>query len=414
MLRDKVLIIGDGGREFSLVKSCLASPHVREVLAAPGRNSWESCFRGRKFRTIPFGERIVNFAQDEKVALTIVGPENPLMNGVADIFEERGLTIFGPKKRGAKLEGSKKYGKWVARKYGVPVARCDSFSDFQPAMAFALTLGFPVVVKADLPKAGKGVSICYSEKELEIALQEKLQKGEEVVIENYLGGENDEMSVHFLFNGQNTLLFPLMKDHKFLKGKMTGGMAAICPIPEITKPTAEEVDKEIVQKTVRGLKGEEIDFRGLVYPGLINLRLSEYNVRFGDPEAQAVLAHCQSDIYPVLMACAKGERMPAIQWHNGYSVNIVIASKNYPDSYSRGDVIRGLERVKILDGVEIVHAGTWHEGRKYYTDGGRILGVVAWGETLFKALARAYAAIREIRFDGMQYREWDSLTYRGY
>ncbi|NPB05641.1 MAG: phosphoribosylamine--glycine ligase [Aquificae bacterium] len=412
----KVLVVGKGGREHALAWKLAQSPLVKQVFVAPGNAGTEKV--GKNVPISPTDvENLVRFAEEEKVDLTVVGPEDPLARGIVDAFRKRGLRIFGPTKRAAMLEASKVFAKNFMAKYGIPTARYGTFEDPEEAKAFAKSLGPKVVVKADGLAAGKGAFVCQSPEEALRVIDDLMVKGvlgeagRRVVVEEYLEGE--EASYMVMVDGTKFVPLPTSQDHKRLlegdRGPNTGGMGAYSPTPVIDEETERRIKEEIIEPTLRGLAEEGIPYSGFLYAGLMltkeGPKVLEFNVRLGDPEAQPILTRVESDLFEHLMDVLEGgiDRV-RLKVSPRWALGVVIASKGYPHKPETGKVIEGLEEAERLPDVVVFHAGTKREGDKVVTAGGRVLTVVGLGDTLREAKERAYEGVSKIRFEGMYYR----------
>jgi phosphoribosylamine--glycine ligase len=412
----KVLIIGSGGREHALVWKIRQSPRVEKVYCAPGNGGI-----GEMAQLMPIGPeeigRLADFAAGEKVDLTVVGPELPLTLGIADLFQKRGLRIFGPNREAARLEGSKAFAKELLKENHIPTAFFATFSDAASAKRYLGEQRYPRVVKADGLAAGKGVIICADRKEAESAVDDILvrklfgQAGENVVIEEFLEGE--EASFMALTDGEHILSLASSQDHKRVfdddRGPNTGGMGAYSPAPVVTPEIDRRILDEILHPLLKGLKKRNIHYSGVIYVGLMiteqGPKVLEFNARFGDPECQPVLMRLESDLVPLLEATVEGrlDRVEA-KWRNDASVCVVLCAHGYPGSYEKGREISGLERLRGWQRGFVFHSGTMKEGSRWLTAGGRVLGVTALGGTIEEATQEAYKAVGEIRWDGVHYR----------
>ena len=419
-----VLVIGSGGREHALVWKLTQSQHVGRISCLPGNAgiSEERCTRtGEPVECVPISSEdlpaLVAFAKERRPGLTVVGPDNSLAMGVVDRFQEAGLRIFGPNQRAAKIESSKAYSQTFMEKYGVPTAAAATFADPTDAKAFAMTLDGRCAVKADGLALGKGVTICGNLEEATAAIESLLlQKkfgsaSERIVIQELL--EGPEISLHALCDGTTVRMFPTSQDHKSAfdagRGPNTGGMGAICPTPYLTESELKDVEGQVIDPWKVGCASEGIDFRGLLYPGVIltkaGPKVFEFNARFGDPEAQVYLPILENDLLEVLEACVDGclDQVP-LTWASAYVVCVVMASKGYPGPYEKGRTIKGLSIADSLQDTKVFHASTVKAGGETRTNGGRVLGVTAWRDTLEEAKAAAYAAVDSIYFEGAFYR----------
>jgi phosphoribosylamine--glycine ligase len=413
----KVLVIGGGGREHALAWKCAQSPRVSEVLVAPGN---AGTAREPRVRNVPIDagqlEALADLAAREGVALTIVGPEVPLVAGIVDVFETRGLPCFGPRKAAAQLEGSKAFTKEFLQRHGIPTAAYRKFTRASFDGAWLAAQRAPIVVKASGLAAGKGVVIAQSGPEAVAAAEAMLAgrfgaAGEQIVVEEFLQGE--EASFIVMCDGQHVLPMASSQDHKRLgdgdAGPNTGGMGAYSPAPVVTAAVHARIMREVIEPTVRGLASDGMPFTGFLYAGLMidatgAPRVIEYNVRFGDPETQPVLARLKSDL-TVLCEAALAGRLDAVtaEWDPRAALGVVIAAQGYPDEPRKGDVIEGLERTGALPG-KLFHAGTAMRGDKVVTAGGRVFCAVGLGATVRAAQREAYALVDAVRFDGAQAR----------
>lgn len=412
----KVLVIGGGGREHALAWKVRQSPRVDKVYCAPGNAGTAKVATNVDISPDDIAG-LVRFAQAEKIELTVVGPELPLTLGIVDEFARHRLPIFGPTRSGARLEGSKVFTKELLRKYGIPTGFFGSFSDADDALRYIAEVGPPIVVKADGLASGKGVFICQTHKEAEQAVDEIMctrifgDAGENVVIEEFLEGE--EVSFIALTDGKTVRPLASSQDHKRAldgdRGPNTGGMGAYSPAPVVTDALHDRLMKEIMEPTVDALRLEGIDFRGVLYAGVMvtkyGPKVLEYNVRFGDPECQPLMLRLRSDLVDLMEACV--ERRLAeqpIEWDGRAAACVVLAAGGYPGHYDKGKPISGLERLDAWrDGV-VFHAGTALENGEVVTSGGRVLGVTALGHTIRDAIDEAYRGVAGIHWDGMQYR----------
>ena len=406
----KILVIGQGGREHTLVWKLAQSQLVEKIYCAPGNAGIAHIAE-----IIPMPERftdLANWAESQNIGLTIVGPENPLAEGIVDIFQERGLKAFGPNKRAARLEASKHFAKQLMEKNGIPTAVYRTFTDIEKAMAYVEDYNAPVFVKADGLAAGKGVIPGRTFKEALQAVTTILvdrafgDAGNSVVIEEELIGE--EASFTVLTDGSYCLPFVSSQDHKMSHdgdtGKNTGGMGAYSPAPIITPELHNYVMQHVVYPTINGMAALGSPFKGVLYVGLMitetGPKVLEFNCRFGDPEAQVLLPRLKSDLVPLLIACIDGtlEQHADVQWHDAAAACVVMASGGYPDPYETGKVITGLEDAGTIEGVTVFHAGTKQEGENIVTAGGRVLGVTAVADGLNDAIQQAYQGVSAIHF----------------
>ena len=420
----KVLVIGSGGREHALVWKLAQSPHITQMWCAPGnagiagerlvKNGSPVECAGFAADDLP---GLVAFAQQQGVALTVVGPDNPLALGVVDLFQRNRLRIWGPNQKAAQFESSKAFSQDFMERHGIPTARAGTFSDAAAARKFAASIGGRCAVKADGLALGKGVLICQDLREADKAIDEILVDkafgvaGAKIVIQEFLEGM--EISLHTLCDGTTAKLFPTAQDHKrALDGDMglnTGGMGTYSPAPFLTDAELADVGTQILQPWLRGCAADGIDFRGLLYPGVMLTRngpkVIEFNARFGDPEAQVYLTRLENDLLELLDASVDGTLSKMeLRWSPLSSVCVVMASGGYPGNYAKNKFITGLEQAEALPNTKVFHAGTARAGDDIVTSGGRVLGVTAWADGLAKAREAAYAAVKEIKFEGAQFR----------
>ena len=407
----KILVIGQGGREHTLVWKLAQSQRVEKIYCTPGNAGIAQISE-----VIPMPDQfteLADWAESQNIGLTIVGPENPLAEGIVDIFQERGLKAFGPNKRAARLEASKDFAKQLMQKNGIPTAAHRTFTDIEKAMAYIEDRNAPVFVKADGLAAGKGVIPGRTFKEALQAVTTILvdrafgDAGNSVVIEEELIGE--EASFTVLTDGAYCLPFVSSQDHKMSHdgdtGKNTGGMGAYSPAPVITPELHDYVMNHVVYPTVNGMAAIGSPFKGVLYVGLMitdaGPKVLEFNCRFGDPEAQVLLPRLKSDLLPLLIACIDGtlEQHADVQWHDAAAACVVMASGGYPDPYETGKVITGLEAADTIEGVTVFHAGTKQESENIVTAGGRVLGVTAVADGLHDAIQQAYRGVATIHFD---------------
>lgn len=412
----KVLIIGSGGREHVLAWKIASSPEVEKVYCAPGNAGMREVAQ-----CVPITAEDINlladFATEKNIDLTIVGPEGPLAGGIVDTFEMLGLKVFGPSKAAAALESSKSFAKSLMRKYNIPCAGGRSFSRPDKALRYMGTINSPFVVKADGLAAGKGVIICNTPKEGKKALSAMLSKGsfgdagKTVVIEEFLTGE--EASFIAFTDGINVLPLPSSQDHKTIydddKGPNTGGMGAYSPAPVVDSVMHKKIMDHVMLPVVRAMAAEGRPYKGVLYAGLMidgdRVSVVEFNCRFGDPEAQPLLFRTKSDIVPVMLACIEGGlNQYSLDIDKRPAVCIVMASKGYPGSYKKGLSIKGLDRVARMKDIYAFHSGTTEKNGKIVTNGGRVLGVTAMGDSINSAISRAYKAVEKISWTGEYHR----------
>ena len=409
----KILVVGGGGREHTIVWKLSQSPKVTEIHCAPGNGGIAELAKCVPLKATDI-EGIVDYAQREAFDLVVVAPDDPLYMGLVDALRSQDIRAFGPTAVGARLEGSKVYAKHLMKKHGIPTAQYEVFDDFGAALEYVNTCALPVVVKADGLALGKGVIICNTADAAKTAMDDIMNKrifgdaGNHVVIEEFMQGP--EVSVLAFCDGKTILPMASAQDHKRVfdndQGPNTGGMGTFSPSPKYTGDVQKIVEETIIRRTVDALRAENVDFKGVLYFGLMltqdGPKLLEYNARFGDPEAQVVLPRMKNDLLDVMDAVIDG-RLDEItlEWDERSAVCVVLASEGYPGSYPKGLPISGLADVK--DAV-VFHAGTALEDNEYVTAGGRVLGVTALGLHIAEARTIAYGEVAKIRFDGMQYR----------
>jgi len=414
-----VLVIGGGGREHAIAWKLASSPRAARVFVAPG-NAGTAREPGVTNVAITAIPGLVAFARENDVGLTIVGPEAPLAAGVVDAFRAAGLAIVGPTRAAAQLEASKDYAKAFMARHGIPTAAYRTFTDAGEAKAYVAARGAPIVVKADGLAAGKGVVVATSVAEATAAIDAMLvghsmgEAGARVVVEDFLAGE--EASFIVLVDGRNVLPLASSQDHKRLAdgdtGPNTGGMGAYSPAPVVTPALHARIMREVIMPTVEGMAADGIPYTGFLYAGVMidatgTPRVLEFNCRLGDPETQPIMARLKSDLVDLAEHAARGtlDRVEA-EWDRRAALGVVLAAAGYPESPRRGDAIAGLDRIDEArhPGVAVFHAGTALEGGQVVTSGGRVLCVTALGDSVKLAQRAAYAAIAEIRFDGMRFR----------
>jgi len=403
-----ILVIGGGGREHALAWKLARSGHASTVYVAPGTagTATEPGIKNVDNGAEDIGS-LADFARQQDIGLTIVGPEAPLVGGIVDTFEANGLRCFGPSAGAAQLEGSKAFTKDFMERHRIPTAAYAAFTETEPALAYIREQGAPIVVKADGLAAGKGVTVATSQAEAEAAIDAMMVEkrfgaaGDSLVIEKFLDGE--EASFFALVDGETALPLASAQDHKRVgegeTGPNTGGMGAHSPAPVMTPGMEARVMDEIIEPTVRAMKAEGQPYKGVLYAGLMitedGPQLIEFNVRFGDPENQVLMPRLKSDLLPALMASADGVLANLdLRWHDEAAMTVVMAANGYPGSYEKGSEIRGLEAAAALPGVVVFHAGTkaGADGT-VFADGGRVLDVTATAPTIAEARARAYAAV---------------------
>jgi len=418
----RVFVIGSGAREHALVWKLASSPRITHIYAAPGNPGM-----------VPYAERVLfsvsqisdmaDFAERNQIDLTIVGPEVPLVDGIANIFRQRGLRIFGPSKAGAALEGSKAFTKELLTEAGIPTAQHRTFTNYAQASSYLEQHGTPVVVKADGNAAGKGAIVALDMATAQDALKQMMvdhifgTAGDMVVIEDYLQG--NEIGATAICNGTDFLPLALSQDHKRVldndQGLNTGGMGVFTPLPFVNQPQETQIYQQITSATLQALRAKGIDFSGVLYSNIMltdrGPMVLEHNTRFGDPETQAFVMLLREDLLSVL-EYAEGRKVQTDElWKPGYAISVTLASGGYPGEYRSGLPITGIEDANRLEGVQVFHAGTALKDGQLVTAGGRVLSVAAYGETLQNAVRRAYEAIKYISFEGMHYRT--DIAHRG-
>lgn len=412
----KILVVGQGGREHTLVWKLAQSQSIEKIYCAPGNAGIAQI--AETIRMPDQFTDLASWAESENIALTVVGPEAPLAEGIVDVFNERGLKAFGPDKRAARLEASKDFAKQLMLENEIPTAEHRTFTDAEAAMAYIEDRNAPVFVKANGLAAGKGVIPGRTFKEAAQAVTTILvdrtfgDAGDSVVIEEELIGE--EASFTVLTDGTHCLPFVSSQDHKMSHdgdtGKNTGGMGAYSPAPVITPELHDYVMESVVYPTVNGMAAIGCPFKGVLYVGLMitetGPKVLEFNCRFGDPETQVLLPRLKSDLVPLLMACIDGTlaQQTDVQWTDEAAACVVMASGGYPDPYETGEAITGLESADAIEGVNVFHAGTKQDGANIVTAGGRVLGVTAVAGGLHDAIQRAYQGVSAIHFDKAHFR----------
>lgn len=413
----KVLVIGGGGREHALVWKIKQSPLVKKIYCAPGNAGMTGLAE-----CVPIGaediDQLLTFARQQKIDLTVVGPEGALSMGIVDRFEEEGLRIFGADQKAAAIESSKSFAKYIMTKYGVPTAKSETFDSFKPAEAYVKKMGAPIVVKADGLAAGKGVIVCDTEARAVAAIKAILvdrqfgEAGAQVIVEECLKGE--EASFLAFTDGKTVLPLPTSQDHKAVldgdQGPNTGGMGAYSPAPVVDKFLHDKIMNEVMLPTVRGMAAEGRPYKGVLYAGLMidrdQVKVLEFNGRFGDPEAQPLLMRVKNDIVPVMEAIIDGNLDKCqLDIDERATVCVVMASGGYPGKYKKGQPIDGLDKVQRMKDVVVFHAGTDLKDNKIVASGGRVLGVTALGQNVGQAIDKAYQAVAKISWKGVHYRK---------
>jgi phosphoribosylamine--glycine ligase len=413
----KVLVVGSGGREHALAWKLLQSKQVEQVVCVPGNGGTASLERCENLPlAVDDFEGISRYSLQNNISLVVVGPEVPLAKGITDYLQNKGLMVFGPTRAGAQIEASKAWAKALMQEAKIPTAKAAVFTEAKAAKSYVKSQGAPIVVKADGLAAGKGVTVAATVEQAQAAIDAIFQgqfgsAGEFVVIEECLTGQ--EVSVLALTDGLTIRPLLPAQDHKRIgegdTGDNTGGMGAYAPAPIATPQIMECVQKEVLEKAIAILKTKNIDYRGILYAGLMiapdgNFKVLEFNCRFGDPETQVILPLLETPLEELMIACVQQRLgdMPPIAWKGGASATVVAAAGGYPGAYEKGKVITGIEQA-LSAGTNVFHAGTKLQ-QQVVTDGGRVLNVTGIGENFAQAIASAYAGIKCIHFEGMYYR----------
>ncbi|CAH0120570.1 MULTISPECIES: phosphoribosylamine--glycine ligase [unclassified Paenibacillus] len=411
----RILVVGRGGREHAIVWSLSKSDKVKQLYCAPGNAGIAQIAECVDIAEHRF-EELAQFASDHAIDLVVVGPDDPLADGIVDYLEAKDLKVFGPRKNAALIEGSKTFMKDLLQKYGIPTAAYEKFDNYEEALAYLRKQQVPIVIKADGLAAGKGVAVAYSMEEAERALHDTMvgkvfgSAGNQVVIEEFLQGQ--EMSILSFVDGEVVRPMVAAQDHKPVydgdKGPNTGGMGTYTPLPHIPQSVIDEAVETIVKPTAKAMAAEGRPFRGVLFAGLMiapdgKPKTIEFNARFGDPETQVVLPRLRTDLADIFLAVAEGRLdQLKIEWSDEAAVCVILASGGYPASYPKGLPIDGLDEVQ--DSL-VFHAGTARDGEgRYVTNGGRVLGVVGLGKDIAEARAKAYADAERIRFEGKHQR----------
>ncbi|WP_456398018.1 phosphoribosylamine--glycine ligase [Desulfurobacterium sp.] len=413
----KVLVIGSGGREHTLTWKISKSNRVEKIFAIPGNPGIAQLAECITIEPTNI-KAVADFAEKEKIDLTVVGPEAPLVAGIVDEFESRGLKIFGPSKEAARLEGSKAFSKEMMKAFGVPTAEFQIFDNPEDAKRYIKEKGAPIVVKADGLAAGKGVVVAKTIEEAIEAIDKIMvnrvfgDAGNKVVVEECLKGE--EASYLVISDGKRYIPLVPAQDHKAVfdgdKGPNTGGMGAYSPAPVLSPALEEEVKKRVIEPMLKGMKERGTPFKGILYAGIMvtedkGIQVLEFNVRFGDPEAQVILRRMQTDLVELCEKTIEGNLPEKLEWDKRTAICVVLASKGYPGKYEKGKVITGIEEAEKIDDVVVFHAGTAIKDGKLVTNGGRVLNVTAMGKDIREAIDNVYRAVGKIHFDGMHYRK---------
>ncbi len=413
----KILVVGSGGREHALAWKLLQSSQVEQVFCVPGNGGTASLNRCQNLsKSVDDFEGISNFALQEGIDLVVIGPEVPLAQGITDYLQSQGLKVFGPNKAGAQIEASKVWAKTLMQEANIPTANSAVFNRAAPAKSYIKSHGVPIVIKADGLAAGKGVTVATTLNQAVEAVDAIFRgqfgrAGEFVVIEECLTGQ--EVSVLALTDGLTIRPLLPAQDHKRIgegdTGENTGGMGAYAPTPIATVNLMERVQKQVLNRTINALRAKKIDYRGILYAGLMinpngEFKVLEFNCRFGDPETQVILPLLETPLEELMLACVEQrlEQMPPIAWKQGACATVVAASGGYPGTYEKGKVITGIAAAQAA-GANVFHAGTTLN-QQLITDGGRVLNVTGIGENFEQALRLAYASIEQINFEGMYYR----------
>lgn len=411
-----ILVVGGGGREHALVWKFSQSHKVKKIFCAPGNAGIADLADCVPINASDI-DKLLEFAKENEIDLTVVGPEDPLAAGIVDVFEKEGLKIFGASKKAAALEASKTFAKNLMKKYNIPTARGQAFTSFYKAQSYVRKIGAPIVVKADGLAAGKGVFVCTTEKEAIKAIRQILNKkafgdaGSRVVVEECLVGE--EASFLAFTDGNTVVPLPSSQDHKAIydddKGPNTGGMGAYSPAPVVCGFLHDKIMDEIMIPTVRAMASEGRPYKGILYAGLMidrdKIKVLEFNARFGDPEAQPLLMRLKNDIVPVIEAIIDGRLDECrLEIDSRASVCVVMASGGYPGSYKKGMKITGLNSIRRMKDTVVFHAGTDKKDSTIVATGGRVLGVTALGKTIEKAISKAYKAVNKIKWDDVYFR----------
>lgn len=409
----KVLVIGRGGREHAICTKIKESKLVETIFVAPGNVGMTDVAERISIEETEV-DKLVQFALEHQVDLTVVGPEVPLLLGVVDKFEAAGLKVFGPRQKAAEIEGSKSFAKDLMKKYEIPTGQYETFSDFEQAKAYVLKVGAPIVIKADGLAAGKGVTVAMTLDEALASIEEMLvgakfgDASATVVIEEFLAGE--EFSLMSFVNGETVIPLEIAQDHKRAydgdQGPNTGGMGAYSPVPHIDEAIVQTAIETVVKPTAEAMIKEGRSFTGILYAGLIATedgpKVIEFNARLGDPETQVVLPRMKSDLAEILLAILAGET-PVIEWHEEDMLGVVVAANGYPESYEKGAVIKGLEN---MEDVSVFHAGTsLNEDGNFTVDGGRVLLVAGKSRTIKDAQDKVYKELEKMESDGVFYRK---------
>ena len=419
MTKQKILIIGAGGaREHALGWKIGQSPSAGQIFFARGNAGTTKIGVNLNLKETDI-DSLLEFAKKENVDITLVVSDDPLAMGVVDEFRKNNMRVWGPTKASAQIESSKAFSKDFMRRHDLPTAKFKSFFDYGEAKKYIANHSLPIVIKADGLAFGKGVVICQNLEEAESALQNIMVKkifgdsGNSVIIEEFLVGP--EISIHALSDGENYKIFPSSQDHKRINdgdiGPNTGGMGVVGPLPFVGLEMMQRIEKEIIAPALKGMADDGIPFEGILYPSLMltvdGPKIIEFNARFGDPEAQVYMRLLDSDLFEIINACVdKKLNQIEIKWKDVFVCNIALASGGYPENYEKGKTIFGIDEAGLEKDVIVFHAGTkLDDNKNILTNGGRVLGVSATGDSLKEALEKAYKAITKVSFKGMQYRK---------
>ncbi len=412
----KVLVIGSGGREHALVWKIFQSELVNEIYAAPGNDGMENL--AEKVDIAADDKMaLADWAEENDIDLTVVGPEKPLVNGIVDEFEKRGLKIFGPNAKAAQIEGSKVFAKDILRKYDIPTAEYEVFNSVEESLRYLRGCDFPVVIKAEGLAGGKGVVIATNVEEAEEAVSTIMEDrifgdaGERIVVEDFLTGE--EVSFLGLTDGETIVPLSPAQDHKAVfdgdEGPNTGGMGAYSPTPFVSEELEKEILEEVLKPTIEAFQNEGIKYKGILYAGLILTEMGpkvlEFNARLGDPETQVLLPRLKDDLVKLMLDVVNEDlEDKKLAIREDSAVCVVLTSGGYPITYDTGKRIKGLEELNKYDNVLVFHAGTKKEGEDFVTDGGRVLGITVLEKGLFDAINEAYEMVEKVEFEDMHYR----------
>lgn len=412
----KILVVGGGGREHAIIWKLKQSPLISKIYCAPGNAGIAELAECIPIGAMEF-DKLIAFAKENMIDYTVIGMDDPLAEGIVDVFEKEDLKVFGPKQNAAILESSKAFSKNLMKKYGIPTASYEIFDDYQKAKAYLEKQTMPIVLKADGLALGKGVLICNTLEEAQKGLKEMMQEhrfgsaGNTVVIEEFL--EGPEVSVLSFCDGKHIVPMVSAQDHKRAldndKGLNTGGMGTFSPSKFYTKEMAENCMKTIFQPTVDAMAKEGRPFVGIIYFGLMytknGIKVIEYNARFGDPEAQVILPRLKTDLLEIMLACTNGTLDKInIQWYDNAAVCVVLASGGYPVAYDKGYEITGLDKISQKENIVVFHAGTDKKDGKFVTSGGRILGITGIGQNIEEAIQTAYEGVEIVNFEKKHFR----------